>query len=71
MLGTASTIVAEPLLADEFGAGSLGYGLLTACWGGGTIVGAWLSRGMRREREARMHLRQAVSQARVRAWRSR
>lgn len=52
VLGTASTIVAEPVLADEFGAGSLGYGLLTACWGGGTIVGAWLSRGVRREREA-------------------
>jgi MFS family permease len=51
VLGTASTIVAEPELADEFGAGSLGYGLLTACWGGGTIVGAWLSRGVRRERE--------------------
>jgi MFS family permease len=52
VLGTASTIVAEPLLADEFGAGAFGYGLLTACWGGGTIVGAWLSRGVRRHREA-------------------
>jgi predicted MFS family arabinose efflux permease len=52
VLGTASTIVAEPLLADEFGAGSVGYGALMACWGGGTIVGAWLSRGVRRDREA-------------------
>jgi MFS family permease len=52
VMGTASTIVAEPLLAGEFRAGSLGYGLLTACWGGGTILGAWLSRGVRREREA-------------------
>lgn len=52
VLGTASTIVAEPLLADDFGAGSVGYGALTACWGGGTIVGAWLSRGVRQDREA-------------------
>ncbi len=52
VLGTASTIVAEPLLADEFEAGALGYGALTAFWGGGTIVGAWMSRGVRREREA-------------------
>jgi MFS family permease len=53
VLGTATTIVAEPVLADEFGTGSLGYGLLTACWGGGTIVGAWLSRGVDEDREAR------------------
>ena len=52
VLGTASTIVAEPLLADTFRTGSFGYGALTACWGGGAIVGAWLSRGVRREREA-------------------
>ena len=52
VLGTASTIVAEPLLADKFEAGALGYGALTAFWGGGTILGAWLSRGVRREREA-------------------
>ena len=29
-----------------------GYGALTAFWGGGTIVGAWLSRGVRPERGA-------------------
>lgn len=52
VLGTGSTIVAEPVLADEYGAGSLGYGLLTACWGGGTILGAWLARGLREDREA-------------------
>ncbi len=52
VLGTASTIVAGPALADRFNTGSLGYGLLTACWGGGAIIGAWLSREVRREREA-------------------
>jgi MFS family permease len=53
VLGTASTIVAEPVLAKESGTGSLGYGLLTSCWGSGTIVGAWLSRRVREDREAR------------------
>lgn len=53
VLGTGTTIVAEPVLADGFGTGSLGYGLLTSCWGGGTIVGAWLSRRVREDREAR------------------
>ena len=51
-LGMASTIIADPVLADEFDMGSLGYGLLTSCWGAGTIVGAWLGRGVREEREA-------------------
>lgn len=31
--------------------GSLGYGLITSAWGAGTIVGAWLGRGAREERE--------------------
>ena len=51
LLGMASTLIADPVLADEFGMGSLGYGLITSCWGGGTIVGAWLGRGVREERE--------------------
>ena len=50
-LGMASTLIADPVLADEFGMGSLGYGLLTSCWGAGTIIGAWLSRGVREEKE--------------------
>ena len=51
ILGMASTLIADPILADEFGWGSLGYGLLTSCWGAGTIVGAWLGRGVRENRE--------------------
>lgn len=50
-LGMASTLIADPILADEFGMGSLGYGLITSAWGAGTIVGAWLGRGAREERE--------------------
>ncbi len=52
ILGMASTIIADPVLADEFGWGSLGYGLITSCWGAGTIVGAWLGRNIREDREA-------------------
>jgi MFS family permease len=44
IVGMAMTIVADPVLADEFGMGPFGYGLLTATWGGGTIVGAFLGR---------------------------
>jgi MFS family permease len=44
ILGMAMTIVADPVLADEFGTGSFGYGVLTATWGCGTIVGSFLGR---------------------------
>lgn len=52
IVGMASTIIADPVLADEFGWGSLGYGLITSCWGAGTIVGAWLGRNILEDREA-------------------
>lgn len=52
IVGMASALIADPVLADEFGWGSLGYGLLTSCWGAGTIVGAWLGRNVREDREA-------------------
>lgn len=52
LLGMATTLVADPLLADEFGTGSLGFGLLTALWGGGTIIGSYLGRWVTEEREA-------------------
>lgn len=52
IVGMASTIIADPVLADEFGWGSLGYGLITSCWGAGTVVGAWLGRNVRQDQEA-------------------
>ena len=52
IVGMASTLIADPVLADEFGWGSLGYGLITSCWGAGTIVGAWLGRNVRQDQEA-------------------
>lgn len=51
LVGMATTIVADPVLAESFGVGSLGYGLLTACWGGGTILGAFLARRIREQSE--------------------
>jgi MFS family permease len=44
IIGMATTIVADPVLAEEFGTGAFGYGLITAFWGGGTILGALLGR---------------------------
>ena len=52
IVGMASTIIADPVLADEFGWGPFGYGLITSCWGAGTIVGAWLGRNILEDREA-------------------
>ena len=37
-------LVAELPLARSFGAGSVGYGILVACWGGGAIVGSFVGR---------------------------
>jgi DHA3 family macrolide efflux protein-like MFS transporter len=40
---TAFTMTAEVPLAFEIGAGALGLGALTACWGAGMIGGSWLA----------------------------
>lgn len=53
ILGMAMTLVADPVLAEEFGTGSFGFGMITACWGGGTIVGAYFGRKVTEEAEAR------------------
>lgn len=53
IVGMATTLVADPVLADEFGTGSLGFGLISALWGAGTIVGVWLGRRITEETEGR------------------
>ena len=53
IVGMAMGLVADPVLSVDFGWGSLGFGLLTAFWGAGTIAGAWFSRGVTPQREAR------------------
>jgi MFS family permease len=35
-----ASLVIDPALAQSFGAGSVGYGLLTATWGAGAVAGA-------------------------------
>jgi MFS family permease len=51
LLGMASTLIADPPLAKAFGAGSIGYGMITTAWGGGTILGSFLARRMTEQSE--------------------
>jgi MFS family permease len=52
VLALGMTMVADVPLAELFGVGSFGYGLLIACWGGGSIVGALLGRHLNARTEA-------------------
>jgi MFS family permease len=51
VLGLGMTMVADVPFVKLFGAGSLGYGVLIACWGGGSIVGSLLGRFLRAKTE--------------------
>ncbi|MGZ5297731.1 MAG: MFS transporter, partial [Actinomycetota bacterium] len=44
LLGAGMGMVADAPLAEQFGAGSAGFGLLIACWGLGSVVGSLLGR---------------------------
>ena len=44
-------LVAELPLARSFGVGSVGYGFLAACWGGGAIAGSFLGRRLAERNE--------------------
>ena len=44
LLGAGMGMVADAPLAESFGAGSTGFGLLIACWGGGSVLGSLLGR---------------------------
>lgn len=52
VLGLGMTMVADVPLVNLFHAGSFGYGVLIACWGGGSIVGSLLGRRLRTSNEA-------------------
>jgi MFS family permease len=56
VLGLGMTMVADVPLVDLFDAGSFGYGVLIACWGGGSIVGSLLGRRLKASNEARWFL---------------
>ena len=50
LLGPGFTLVADAPLAEELGAGAIGYGLLNAGWGGGAALGSFLAQRYPRER---------------------
>jgi MFS family permease len=52
VLGLGMTMVADVPLVDLFDAGAFGYGLLIACWGGGSILGSLLGRRLHAANEA-------------------
>jgi MFS family permease len=56
VLGLGMTMVADVPLVDLFKAGSFGYGVLIACWGGGSIVGSLLGRRLKESNEAKWFL---------------
>jgi MFS family permease len=54
LMGAGLILVAEVSLADSFNKGALGYGMLTALWGGGAAFGAILAgRVLNARREGR------------------
>jgi MFS family permease len=46
VLGMGMSMVADAPLAEEFRSGSMGFGLLIACWGLGSVLGAAAGRWM-------------------------
>ena len=53
VLGMGMGMVADAPLAEEFGSGSVGFGLLIACWGLGSVMGAAAGRWMTPRTEPR------------------
>jgi MFS family permease len=53
VLGMGIGMVADAPLADSFGAGGLGFGLLIACWGTGSVLGTGAGRWMTARTEPR------------------
>jgi MFS family permease len=51
VLGLGMGMVADAPLAEAFGSGAMGYGLMIACWGLGSTIGAGLGRWMRARTE--------------------
>jgi MFS family permease len=53
VLGGGMSMVADVPLAEVFGAGAFGYGLMIAFWGGGTVLGALFGRRLDEANELR------------------
>jgi len=54
VLGIGIAMVADVPLAEVFGAGSAGYGLMIGAWGAGSVLGSLAGRKLREETEARV-----------------
>jgi MFS family permease len=53
VLGIGIAMVADVPLAEVFGAGSAGYGLMIGAWGAGSVLGSLAGRNLREETEGR------------------
>ncbi len=53
ILGAGMAMVADVPLADLFGAGAIGYGLINTCWGAGSVLGSLASRRLNERTEVR------------------
>jgi MFS family permease len=53
LLGAGMTMVADAPLVEQFGEGSTGFGLLITAWGGGSVIGSLLGRGLSERTEYR------------------
>jgi len=53
VMGMGMGMVADAALAEHFGAGSFGFGLLIACWGTGSVLGTISGRWMTARTEPR------------------
>jgi MFS family permease len=51
VLGLAMVLVADAPVVQQFGAGSVGLGLIIGCWGAGSVLGSFLSRGLEARHE--------------------
>jgi MFS family permease len=52
MVGGSLGMVADAPMARLFGTGAMGYGLIIACWGGGSVLGSLAGRRMNGSNEA-------------------
>ena len=49
--GMGMSMVADVPLAERFGAGAFGYGMLITAWGGGSVIGSLIARNMKQGSE--------------------
>ena len=53
VLGLGLAMVADRPLAERFGVGDQGFGLIISCWGGGSVIGSFLGRRLTEPTERR------------------